>query len=284
VPANRSRTTHWRRCLEQVHERGGAIEIAVARDSEDAAGDAGEHLVWRVRVLALSADEIVVEQPVALGQTVPLAEDVQLVAMISVGQNRWRFDTVNLGSADPDRSRRSAPAAVRLRMPTSVKRCSRRRHERLGANDIGLPKVDIWPLLDPRSVVLAERASQLRFEKRGADANDDTGLMPEVGPKFNATLVNLGGGGVGLHVPPEHAQAVARHKLFWIQLSDPPELEVPICASAKLVHTHLQSDQNVYAGLAFDFTFNAPHQHVVATQICDFVETQQRLQRPPRAA
>ncbi|MBT8485144.1 MAG: hypothetical protein KJO43_06160, partial [Phycisphaerae bacterium] len=67
MPANRSRTMQWRRCLEQIQERGGAIEIAVAHAGDD---DDGAHLIWRVRVLALSADEIVVEQPAALGQIV----------------------------------------------------------------------------------------------------------------------------------------------------------------------------------------------------------------------
>ena len=67
MPAKRSRTLHWRRCLEQIHERRGAIEIAIARNYE---GEEGNHLIWRVRVLAVRQDEILVEQPMALGQPV----------------------------------------------------------------------------------------------------------------------------------------------------------------------------------------------------------------------
>ena len=64
MPANRSRTLQWRRCLQQIHERNGALELAVAREYGE--GQEGSHLVWRVRVLELRSNEIVVEQPMAL--------------------------------------------------------------------------------------------------------------------------------------------------------------------------------------------------------------------------
>jgi hypothetical protein len=286
VPANRSRTLQWRRCLEQIHQRNGAIEIAIARAYDE--NEDGRHLVWRVRVLELTDSEVIVEQPSALGQAIPLNQGVALIAIMAVGQNRWMFNTTNLGLTRFTLNAQKSVAAVRLLMPDSVMRCQRRNYYRVETAALSLPEVETWPLLDPKSVVVAERANELLFEqdRQGGDAapgprsftvNDDS-IMPEVGPRFSATLLNIGGGGVGLHILPEHGQTLFRHKLFWLRFSLPPELSVPICASAKLIHTHRESNQCIYAGLAFDFTFNAGHQRFVVDQICRYIAVQQRIQ------
>jgi len=286
VPANRSRTLQWRRCLDQIHQRNGAIEIAVARAFEE--GEDGRHLVWRVRVLELTDAEIIVEQPSTLGRVIPLNQGVALVGILAVGQNRWMFNTTNLGLTDFRLNPYKTVPAVRLLMPDSVMRCQRRNYYRVETAALSLPHVEVWPLYDPKSVVLAERSNELQFEQdqqsnTGEEASDvlklsEEEIMPEVGPRLTATLLNIGGGGVGLHVAPEHGQAIFRHKLFWLRFSLPPELATPICATAKLIHTHRESDQNIYAGLAFDFTFNAGHQRFVVDQICRYIAVQQRIQ------
>jgi hypothetical protein len=270
LPANRSRTAQWRRCLRQIHERRGAIEIAVVSPGEDNP----RHLVWRVRLLDLTDAEMVVEQPSSLGQLIPIRPNTELLAMISVGQNRWMFTTTNLGFTEVGSGHR-AIKAMRMEMPTTVERCQRRTHARVRTSMLTLPNVEIWPLLDPKSVLPAERANELRAA--GQSPSDGVGddLMPEVGPRFNATLLNLGGGGVGLRVNPNDSQIMLRHKLFWIRLDLAPDLDTPICASAKLAHTHMESSQHTYAGLAFDFTFNPGHQKLVVEQICKYITVQQ---------
>lgn len=287
MPAKRSRTLQWRRCLEQIQERNGALEIAVARDPDGS--DSSSQLVWRVRVLSLNDQEIITEQPQALGQTISLRVGIQLQAVIAVGQNRWTFSTEVLGFKSHRLNQRQDLTALRLRMPTRVDRCQRRDFYRIDTAALVLPDVELWPLLDPKSVVVAERANELAFERDMADgerspspkhdldlSNDE--IMPEVGPKFHGTLMNIGGGGVGLRIAPEHQQIIARHRLYWMRILLPPELETPICASAKLVHTHLESDQHTYAGYAFDFTFNPGHQRFVVDQICRYSAVQQRRQ------
>lgn len=289
MPANRSRTLHWRRCLDQIHERNGAIEIAIDRDFDER--NPSSHLLWRVRVLALKDNEIVLEQPCALGELIALRAGISLVAVMSIGQNRWIFRTNHLGLTQFQLNATRAVPAVRLAMPETVERCQRRNYYRVGTAALNLPKVEIWPLLDPKSVVLAERANELQVERdQNSAANhsaDDqplltrTDFLPEVGPKFEARLVNLGGGGMGLSVDPGHGQALMRHKLFWMRFALPPELPSWFCASAKLVHVHAQSDQSLYAGLSFDFSFNAGHQRFLIDQICRYIAIQQRamLQR-----
>ena len=90
-------------------------------------------------------------------------------------------------------------------------------------------------------------------------------------------LVNLGGG-VGLRVRSQDSQALAHHKLFWMRIVLPSELATPICASGKLVHTHMESNHDTYAGMAFDFSFNPMHQRFVVDQICRYIALQQRSQ------
>jgi hypothetical protein len=102
--------------------------------------------------------------------------------------------------------------------------------------------------------------------------------MPEVGPKFTATLLNIGGGGVGVRVRPEDVQTLTRFKLFWLRFSLPPALATPICATGKLAHTNVDSSQHVYAGMAFDFSFNPVHQKFVIEQIRAAIARQQEAQ------
>jgi len=286
VPANRSRTMQWRRCLQQIHERSGAIEIAVAH--ADHASPSRSHLVWRVRIIGLNENEIIVEQPAALGQVIRFRTDIAIVAVITVGQNRWMFSTTNLGLTEPKtRAGKRVPGGMRLRMPTSVQRCQRRNHYRIQTASLHFPAADLWPLLDPKSVVLAERANELDFQRMDggldldADATptpDSPEIMPEVGPRLDALMLNLGGGGMGLRIPPEHAQVLSRHKLFFLRVALAPELRTPICASAKLAHTHMLSDHHIYAGMAFDFSFNAGHQRYLVEQISRYISEQQRMQ------
>jgi hypothetical protein len=171
-------------------------------------------------------------------------------------------------------------------MPDRVDR-SQRRRVRVDTQEINLPKVELWPLLDPKSVIPSERANELAFEalQRGEEVVADTSgesVMPTVGPKFHAALANLGGGGVGLTVEPDDASPLGRHRLFWMRLNLEPELPILACASGKVVHTHIDSSQRTYVGIAFDFTFNPAHQDVLAAQIAYYIEQRQELQRQAR--
>lgn len=289
MPASRSRTHEWKRLLQQIAERGGAIEIAIAHPEKEGAEPdghvVGPDLVWRVRIIDLSEDEILAESPMALGRDMHIDAGTELAAAITVGQNRWTFRTVNLGEVAGDR--RHPHPMMRLRMPTGVAR-SQRRRLRVDTQGITLPRVELWPLLDPKSVIPAERATELAWEAwRNGEPLDGDGtlpasVMPEVGPRFTADLANLGGGGVGLVVGPDEAGALGRHRVLWLRLQLEPEMPIPVCVSGKVVHTHIDSTQKTYVGIAFDFSFNAAHQKLVADQILSYIEAKQELQRQAR--
>lgn len=307
MPANRSRTQEWRKCLQQIHTRGGALEIAVspaARSDGGAPNGAAEtapaeggqlhaDLIWRVRVLELNEDEVVVEQPMALGRSIQIEVGTNLVAIIAIGQNRWMFRSTNLGNVTHGNSARPVPA-LRIRLPETVERCQRRNFYRVETASVTLPVIEMWPLLDPKSVVLAERASELRAQERlvqGAGESSATNvrlpngkplvpqgdeIMPEVGPRFSATMLNVGGGGLGARVSAQESQHLLRHKIFWLRIPLMPVLAEPICVTGKVVHTHIESTHDTYAGLSFDFTFNPHHQRFVAQQICTYIAALQQ--------
>lgn len=291
MPANRSRTAGWRQCLEQIKRRGGSIELAIARPGMEGGGVSGDLLV-RCRVLSLRDDAIHVEAPVALGRTIEIPEGVELVAMMAVGQNRWMFRTRCLQWHSPE-GRADARAEIDLAIPDRVERCQRRRDYRVETASLDLPAVQLWPLLDPTTVVLAERVNEAEFLReldgsesplcRIGDEDIDEEILPEVGPALPARLVNLGGGGVGLTVEDAYAASLGRRSLFWMRFGLPPMLNTPVCATARLVHSHMQSDRQTYAGMTFDFSANPAHKRVVVRQILQAIACQQKLQMSRQA-
>lgn len=275
MPASRSRTLEWRRSLEELCQKGGSLEVAITRDD-----GRGHDLVWRLRILDVRDDGIVVENPGALGRALPLHVGTRLVAYIVIGQNRWEFRTAVLESIPPGRHADARNGASRLSLPERVERCLRR-HARFDVGPLALPPVDVWPLLDPKSAVAAERANELAwaaFLEGAPVTTDEEALLPTVGPKLSGHLANMGGGGAGLLVEPAQAGLLSRHRLFWVRLALGDGCPVPIVACAKLVHTHIDSSQRTYAGLSFDFAFNPAHQRTVAAQVEHSVRTLEERQ------
>jgi hypothetical protein len=275
MPASRSRTLEWRRSLEELCQKGGSLEVAITRDD-----GRGHDLVWRLRILDVRDDGIVVENPGALGRALPLHVGTRLVAYIVIGQNRWEFRTAVLESIPPGRHADARNGASRLSLPERVERCLRR-HARFDVGPLALPPVDVWPLLDPKSAVAAERANELAwaaFLEGAPVTSDEEALLPTVGPKLTGHLANMGGGGAGLLVEPAQAGLLSRHRLFWVRLALGDGCPVPIVACAKLVHTHIDSSQRTYAGLSFDFAFNPAHQRTVAAQVEHSVRTLEERQ------
>lgn len=284
MPATRLRNHDWQRSLQQICERGGSLDVAIATEM-GGEEQVGANILWRVRLLKMSEGAIFVEQPMTLGQSIDLQKGVSLVVILTIGQNRWMFRTTNLGvvafNEGGGRFGDRPTFAVRLAMPTVVERCQRRASYRVTTASLRLPEVDAWPLLDPSSVLLAERANEIEFHGEAPLNESETPedlRLPRIGPHFRAQLVNLGGGGVGLSVPIGESQSLLRHKLFWLRIKLPPVLATPICATAKVVHTHLSASQEYYAGMAFDFTFNPTHEKFVVEQIGRYVAVVQREQ------
>ncbi|MCC7390002.1 MAG: PilZ domain-containing protein [Phycisphaerales bacterium] len=281
MPANRSRTDRWRNCLWQIYERGGAIEISLARP--DASPDPASDLIWRVKILNLGDHEIITNQPAAFGRTIPIAPGTKLVGAMSVGQNRWMFQTEALGVQPGDR--------LHLAMPETVERCPRRSYYRVTTAAVELPDVECWPLLDPASVVAAEVANEAYARDMLRHRRDPTlaqpqaeQVLPEVGPGFGAKLVNISGGGLGLIVSPQEASGLDRARFVWMRVNLGKDLPAPLALTGKVVHTHIDSAQSVHVGLAFEFGFNPSHREFVISQVCGVVAKLRNDQGSAQAA
>lgn len=288
MPARRSRTEQWRETLSQIAERGGAIEIALATpegesNDYDADHSARKNLIWRVRVLALTSGEIIVEEPVVLRQRIHVAPGVELIGVIAVGPNRWMFRTTNLGQTTAPLGGGIQTGALRLAMPTLVERCQRRAFYRVSTVDMNLPAVVCAPLLDPSSAVAAETAIRAAVDDMSPGviariAPESPIMNPEIGPSFHATLVNIGGGGVGLLVEQQDASGLDRHRNFWLRIDLTPHMTTPLGVCTRLAHTHIDVSKRTYAGMSFEFGHNAAYEKFVIEQVCRYVAEVQREQ------
>lgn len=281
MPASRSRTERWRDCLDQIRERNGCLECSVARAASDESNDECADLVWRVRLLQVEDTFIAVEQPQTLGTNIQLNVGSELVCVMAIGQNRWKFRTRVLAS---DASR----GQIRLAPPGNVERVQRREFYRMagGLGGVSLPKVTCWPLLNQASAVAAEVA--LRALHADVTAGralvvgmDDPGVLPEVGPAFSGLLANVGGGGIGVVIPHAESSRFDRARAFWLRVNLGPDLPVALGVVARVAHTHLDSSMNVYVGMSFDFSHHREHRDFVIAQIAEYAS---RVQRGSRTA
>lgn len=291
MPAHRSRTERWQECLHEVAARGGGLEFSLAHESSESEPlAAGKDLVWRVRLYQVTDRELIIERPGAMGQPFNVAEGAELIGGMVIGQNRWMFHTRCLGSGETPGPGGRPVSVLRVALPDKMERCQRRSFNRISTVELSIPQVECWPLLDPYSVIAAEianRAQILELERSAAPAASATPssfTMPVVGPRFQAQLLNIGGGGVGLQIERADAAALDRSRLFWLRVDLTPQIPAPLAITARLAHTHIDSTQAVYAGLAFEFGFNPAHREFVAGQLCGYFAAMQSRQRLRRSA
>ncbi len=286
MPANRSRTERWREGLQQILDRNGGLELSIAHNDADPELSRSPDLVWRVRLLALTDREMLVESPAAAGKNVSFQEGVPLVGVMSIGQNRWMFRTRTMTRADGPNPFRTLHG-VRIAMPDSVERCMRREFMRVSTAELRLPTVECWPLLTPTSVVGAEAANRAQINElsRRGEVAKDAGVpdfaLPEVGPMFHARLMNMGGGGVGLIVDKNEAALADKARMVWMRVDLRPTIAAPLAITGKFAHTHIDSTQCLYAGVAFEFAYNPAHRDFVVEQVQRFLG---RMQSPRAAA
>tara|TARA_R110000737_G_scaffold2923_10_gene9248 strand:- start:7158 stop:8009 length:852 start_codon:yes stop_codon:yes gene_type:complete len=276
MPANRSRTDRWRQSLEKIRSRGGGLEFTV--NSSNASTDS-KNLVWRVRLIDFDDNTLTLEHPGAMGLSFHIENDTPLIGILSVGQNRWMFHTKAIKSIT-DNSTRGVFKKLIVEMPKDVERCMRRNFDRTSTAQVELPTVNAWPLLNQHSagpIEIANRLmiSQLREQGTSASAEIDPQMLPEVGPHFEAKLANIGGGGVGLVVDKENGTALDSVHLFWLSVNLTPAVPAPLGMVARMAHTHIDSQQNTYAGLAFDFSQSADHKSFVVGEIDRFIRDSQ---------
>lgn len=292
MPASRSRTEQWKDQLYKLYERGGALEISIRHNDTEAAADgpqAGGDVVWRVKIIAINDDGIAVEPPAAFGDAVTLRPGIDLIGAMTIGQNRWMFLTRTI-AAKPGFGGHGGQLI--LTMPEKVERCTRRSFFRISTAELRLPVVQAWPLIDPLSVVAAETANRVRIvdtmegvsaRLAAAAVESDSLLLPDVGPGFNARLLNMSGGGLGIMVNHEDIQTATSRPFLWLRMDLRPIIPEPVAVTGRIAHTHMDSGQNLYLGVAFEFAANPAHRQFVADLFAQYIEELQRRQARPAA-
>jgi c-di-GMP-binding flagellar brake protein YcgR len=218
-----------------------------------------------------------------MGNAIHLNPDIEVVGIMAVGQNKWMFRSKTVGMTTTPGPRGMMMPALRLQMPDDVERCQRRQFLRVATAEVRLPEVECFPLLDPMSAIPAEIACRDAIQSNSPFSSAQT-IMPEVGPKFTAKLVNIGGGGVGLLVPKSDTSGVNRSKFIWVRFDLRPEIASPLCVTARIAHTHLNHEQDVYAGVSFEFAFHANYRPFVADLLVRYVGVLQERQMANRKA
>lgn len=278
MPPNRSKTDRWRQSLEKIRSRGGGLEFTV--NHPDASDDPShKNLVWRVRLIDYNDQELVLEHPGAMGLSFHIEDNTPLIGIMSVGQNRWMFHTKVIG-ASIFSDRQGPTKVLKVSMPDKVERCMRRNFDRTSTAQVNLPTVNVWPLLNhasARPIEIANRMmiQQLREQGSTASGSFDPQMLPEVGPRFEAKLANIGGGGVGLVVDKDNRSHLDAVQQFWLSINLLPAVPAPLVMVARMAHTHLDSQQNTYAGLAFDFSQSTNHKEFVVREIDTFIRQSQ---------
>lgn len=280
MPARRSRTERWRESLNSLAMRNGPIEICV-RGSEDS-----PDLIWRVRLLEVTDAHLIVEQPSTLHRQIPLNNTTELIGGLAIGQNRWMFRTCVLDHLD-FRAPFGTVSAIRLEMPRTVERCQRRNFYRTTTASLRLPPVQIWKLRDPDSAIpleVATRAAIVEALAGGAIHDPIELVRPDLGSGFTSSMLNIGGGGVGMLVTANDAGILNQHGPFWLRLNLTPTVPIPLSLTARLAHTRVDSSGDVHAGFAFDFVRNREYESFVAEQICRYIAECQVTQAEGRRA
>ena len=292
MPASRSRTENWRQTLQRVCDRNGGVEIAIPQPGDAAWPNACEisrpdavSLIWRVRLLAIHDDEILIESPSTIGQRIDLHANVHLIVVFSVGQNRWMFRSQTLGRAHYKINDAHEVTAIRITIPHKVERCQRRQFYRVSTVGLLLPRAEVRPLLSMNAVSSAETAAQTRIEmlREGQIAgfvgmDDDPLLLPEVGPPVNTMLVNFGGGGAGLMVESAGAGVFEQHRLFWVSFHLTPHIPAPLPIACRLAHVRMDSEQRRYLGMSFELDHHPGYKRFVTRTLCRCVNEIQREQ------
>jgi len=194
------------------------------------------------------------------------------------------FHTQILGKTNAALNSKQTVEGLRLKMPKTVERCQRRNFYRLSTAGLVVPNVKCRPMLDLSSAPAAEHANRARIQMMlegqlaGVINEDESAMLPEVGPPFPAKLINIGGGGAGMLVEPEDAPGLRSHQHFWVQIELTPMVEAPIGLVGRLAHTHIDSQQRVYAGFAFEFNHDQTHRKFVTDLLCKYVNDLQRQQ------
>ena len=106
----------------------------------------------------------------------------------------------------------------------------------------------------------------------------------EIPAEAVTTTGAVGGGGAGLLIEAGDRLRLDSNRYYWLRFDMSPWSPAPIAVTARLKHTHIDSTQRLYAGMAFEFGHSPDHEAFIVEQLCRCVAEMQRMQQDDQAA
>lgn len=252
--------SNWYEKLGAICQRGGVVEMT------DVAPSGRDRLAptHRVRLLACTPEEIVVEMPRGGDAGVYLEPGSTLRILLVDAVGRWEFNTLVTGARIYPSGREGRTMGLRLAPPSTVRSAQRRSYFRVSTESMAIKLVRLVPV-EPAKPASAAHDPQ--------EHHPDSPLFPP--QAFTARLLNIGGGGIGVQAPARVAAQVNVVQRYACRL-ELPILSEPLEAPVRVVHRAPVDGGAHYLGLRFDQEDPAERRKCI-DEICRFTAWMQRL-------
>jgi hypothetical protein len=277
----------WEELLQQLELRNGLIELslinpgavepqkATVRAVDAGAFEATRAPVWRVRTLKLEEGAIVIEKPWSLQQATSIPIGEPLEGLIIEGCNRWSFRTRVTEQMLFHLNESKRIPALRLTWPTDVRSAQRRNFFRVDTGAADVPRILVHELLDVESSVSMQQRN--RTAHKGLPLPTNPGTEPALGRSFEATMLDVSGGGLRVAAPLSAQPIFEAWSMLWLKLTL-PGVPLPVFTVAKIAHWRVDPPQRILVGLTFSFDHEPNHGRFIADLVCHFAANMQRMQ------
>jgi c-di-GMP-binding flagellar brake protein YcgR len=235
----------WQDMLRYLGQTNGAVDLSP--DSQDSPGKAPS---WRCRMLAFDGERIVLQRPEP-PEAIRYLRSGEPVAVGIVDENyRWLLLTHVRGMSHYQLNDKTRVPAVVIEHPHTVRSGQRREFYRVPAVGCDVDSIVMLP--------------------DGADADSDA-------KSFNATLVNVSGGGIGVSAPSNVGSRVALDDAYVCRIML-PMLKFPLMIPVQIKRIDETERGRYYLGLQFNFAEDEPGAQRLIDEICRFAAHLQRIQ------
>ncbi len=251
-------STAWQVAFEAIAKRNTAVSIANA-DAIDQADSEDDVTYFRVRMLAFDEAGFVIERPLPGGEhdtSEVVADDTQIVMTAVDNDQRWDVRTQVIGRQRFSLNEQLSVAALRLAWPTDVDKVQRREFFRVPTTGMELSHVELQPA--------------------GLDISMSVTGNDETGSSFNAQVVDLSGGGMGM-IAPQDTKNVVYHISRYRCTFQLPTSDGPLKLDARVAHVVARDDKQFEIGLQFEYADEVERRRSVE-QIVAFSTWVQRQQ------
>lgn len=204
----------WQAKLHDMAQRNEAIDMTPDSDGDlDASVPA-----FRVRVLNLGKDSILIEFPTSHDTIKFFRPDAVLRLTLGVSQARWEMHVKVIGRVKLKLNETTRVPALRVTLPTTVKVGQRRDFYRAPTAAMNVQPVLMLPL---ESREFEPPDGDLRILLRRSRKEEVDPKNPDQYRPMTAKLLNISGAGIGVAITDQEAIRVAANQWFWTQIELP---------------------------------------------------------------